>query len=1187
MILTKIREDLESHRYVELKAWISNIFTKINTESLLQIKDFLKAIKKGDINQTYEEIKKLYYTNLENSDYAIILKIIEKERNNIARQWVLEEKLSISKEYVNILLDRDIIAFQKRDNFEDDREIDKQKEKKLETKEQKIDLWEKLETIQKNPELLLHNGVIYQSIALSSVDNISGVLKESQIQEQMDKFQKYEKIARFIENLEYPLQSLFSFHQIGVIIYDKRIYLIKWVQFIDRNQILGGSKKKKETKVQILEDLGVKIGVELKENLELGDIVIFKNSEEEKPKKDTLEPLLSLETSLFNISKQPRTLKKLDFSRQEDCQIFVNQVLGRIESGILLLNQKTRQNLKNSRDIDIFIKISLEKLVSIKSINQRINILRDLASINKNPDNTPIITLELEKNYLAFIKELFVANTKFNLPHVLKEIRRLGLFDNNIDLFINTMVYLFDLYSAPSQTILTTVEYLLQNWKLSENHLKLLEKPQIIAITNIVADYLKNDKFSEILTYLSTYLETHPQFRSQNLIFLLLQILQDLFNPRHVSEIQTVSNILYLKFFENVIHVLNDYLQQTKNPNQETIKLVKSNIINLSNNLDFISFINEKISQFLQLIKLLNKKYISYLNIYQILQQLCQNIPLICFHKKKAALATNFFKYLTDFNKDTGLVLDFLTSYIKFLIQSTSKLNDDEIFSKEAINLLLQIKTWEKFDSIHPISIKPLQKNISILFNEWYQNQKLPKIPLPLHRKLIKTWIGFIEMENNFDDFMNLLYIKAFIWVCEEGNIKTVQKRYYSLPTKIYLSSHEIFFFELSKFLDKTCRDFNDFHIYNYIFNLIQRNFVKLQLSGQKFNIILKKYISTLKSLLHHIITNGYSASFREILVDALENLIYFPTSFFEKLYSSFTIVYEMNIKEGNRFKSRIEMIQTISITLEKFLVRYDSILSKKHVCIQYIPRLLPKEFVMKFLKKLKSGSIDIFHRMHMWLIEICSTEYIQSIDKFEPIMIIFQNVLEQFKYDQSQIIQDFEDLIKEIFSNQKMLIDNKKKFFKMMLKITKKSDFPDLHKDLRNRFHFIQELSEIESLYYTISQHDNQKIELVRKRLKKIKGKYEFLFTPWFIYANTFALQEKHQEAIDAFLEALKYESNFSNFARLYHNLIVSYIGMNDLENVIKIIKKMEIGIKTDPLLVNLIRKVEELSNQRLLGQI
>lgn len=1183
--MTKIREDLESHRYVELRAWIESIFANINAESILQIKDFLQAIKKGDITQTYEEIKKLYYTNLENSDFAAILKIIEKERENIARQWILAENLNHSKEYVNILLDHDIIAFQKKSNFENNEKIG-QKKKSLESQDQKNKIWEKLETIQKNPELLLHDGNIYQAIALSSIDNISGVLKESQIQEQMDKYQKYEKIARFIENLEYPLQSLFSFHQIGVIIYDKRIYLIKWVQFIDKNQILGSSKKKKETKVQILEDLGVKIGVELKENLELGDVVIFKNSDDDQENSEKLEPLLSLQTSLFDISKQPQQLNKLDLSQQEDCQIFVNQVLGRIESGILLLNQKTRQNLKNSRDLDIFIKISLEKLVSIKSINQRINILRDLASINKNPDNTPIITLELEKNYLAFIKELFISNTLFNLSNTLKEIRRLELFDKNIDLFIHTIVYLFDMYSAPSHIILNTVEYLLQNWKLSEKHLKLLEKPQIIAITNIVAEYLKKDKFSEVLTYLSTYLETHPQFRSQNLIFLLLQILQDLFNPRHVSEIQTVSNTIYLKFFEKVIQVLNDYIIQTQEPNQDTIKLVKSNVINLSNNLDLIGFINDKISQFLHLIRSLNKKYISQLNYYQITQQLCQNIPLICFHKEKAALATNFFKYLTDLNIDTGLVLDFLTNFVKFLIQSTSKLNENESFSKEMINIIIQIKSWKKFDTIHSISIKPLQKYLTNLFNEWYQNQKLPKIPLSFHRKLIKTWISFVQMENNLEDFMNLLYIKAFIWVCEEGNIKAVQKRYYSLPPKIYLNSHEIFFFELSKFLDKTCRDFNDFHIYNYVFNLIQRNFVKLQLSGQKFNIILKKYISTLKSLLHYTITNGYSASFREILVDVLENLIYFPTSFFEKLYPSFTIVYEMNIKEGKRFKSRIEMIQTISITLEKFLSRYDSILSKKHVCIQYVPQILPKEYIKKFLKKLKSGSLDIFHRMHMWLIEICSTEYIQSIDKFEPIKIIFQNVLEQFKYDQSQIIQDLEDLIKEIFSNQKMLIDNKKKFFKMMLEITKKSDFPDLHKDLRNRFHFIQELSEIESLYYTISQHDDQKIDLVRKRLKKIRGKYEFLFTPWFIYANTFALQERHQEAIEAFREALRFESNLSNFARLYHNLIVSYLSINDIENAIKIIKEMEIGIKTDPLLVKLIRNVEEISNQRLLGQ-
>ena len=58
----------------------------------------------------------------------------------------------------------------------------------------------------------------------------------------------------------------------------------------------------------------------------------------------------------------------------------------RIETGIMLLNKEKSAFLQKPQDMDVYIKITLQKVDAMDSINQRINILRDLLALNKNPD---------------------------------------------------------------------------------------------------------------------------------------------------------------------------------------------------------------------------------------------------------------------------------------------------------------------------------------------------------------------------------------------------------------------------------------------------------------------------------------------------------------------------------------------------------------------------------------------------------------------------------------------------------------------------------------------------------------------------------------------------------------------------------------------------------------------------------
>ena len=1178
-MLEQILEYLNTKKYVDMVLWVREITKR--DEILLEdpLRQFFLTLQNKNYPQTLELLRKIAYTNLEDKEIYAVLKCFEENEAEILRQWAFQENFDRNLEIVNLILDSDILIFQEAAKVQLDSKT---------TLKKQLHSWVDLKAIQIHPELLIHAGHLFQSVGLSSIETIQGVLQESQIQAEMQKFQKYEKIAKFIENLDYPLQTLFSLHQIGIIIYNDRIYLIKWVQFVNENQLLG-NQKQPTSPVTVLEDLGVKIGVELRENLELGDLVIFKNPEDHENLSEVLEPLLSLERAIFFPTGATlfRDYQILNFSNPDDCQVFVNDVLGRIESGILLLNQNKPTSVKNSRDMDIYIKVSMEKLAYLKSINQRINILRDLLSVNTNPDNIFQIIDKLEENYLLFIKEQFMLENSTNIPFLLKSIKRLNLYQTKPGILVKTLVYLFDSYNCPSKIILEAVEYLIHNWTLSDDLFHLLERPQVIAITNIVISMLSRGKFSEVIKYLTEYLASHPNFRSQSVINLLMQILLDLFNQRHQKDTQSISNKGYVRFFGNVINVLNDYMEQNSKPNPAIITQVKQNLMDLSKNLEFIAFINDQIIPYITVLNVLSQKYLNPRNFYQIVSNFCFAVPLICFHKKLPELAHKSFEYLSQYYKNTDLTLEYISEYVKMLGSISSRSSENSDFLAKAVGLLVKVRSWMDTEKPHPVSIKPLKKHLTQMFEDWYINRNLPQLPYSVHKEVILLWLPFIEMQHREIEFMHLLTVKDFIWACQTFEFEDVRKNYHLLPVNIYLESSEILFLEISNFMDIQTHDFNQFRVYNFLFNIIQTDYAKLQLTPVRFKVILQKYIANLTQLLERSISGGYSTSFNEIFTNVFDNLIYLPKSFFNKLYKRFIVIYESNIDEGKRFNSRVEMMQTTSLTLENLLRQFSKIEQQKSTILAFVPNSLPRVFIETFVQKLKQGALEIFTRMQTWLTDICATEYIQNLEKLEPVKILFENILAQFIIDQEAILADLDALCMEIFSNQKMLIDNKKKFFKMMMEIISKSKLPQFYKKLKENFQYSGDLSDIESLYYTISLHDQAKIDSVQKQLKKIFKKYSNLFTPWFIYGNTFALQENYPEAIQAYQTALKYQSNQSNYTRLYHNLIVAYLSQDDTSHAIEVIEKLHIGIKTDPLLVNLIRRVEELSGKTLLPPI
>ena len=288
---------LTSKRFVELLDWVESILENYGHILSDKQKIILELIQNKKIQDLIEFLKKESFTAINNELYNLILEELEKNKEEISTKWKFIQNFDLRDPFVNIILDNDIIIFQ--GNIKDEGE--------------KIKNIEDLEDFIEDPSKILAEGKIYNSKGLSSVDKIQGIMTESNFQHEFSTYQKYEKIVQFIEGLNLSLQKLFSMNQIGVIIFKNEIYLIRWVQFIDESQLISGTESQKSN-VEIMNDFGVKIGIQLKENLELGNLVIFKNRDDRNEQDSILRTLFSLDQDFFQSSRRKRKKKKYNLS---------------------------------------------------------------------------------------------------------------------------------------------------------------------------------------------------------------------------------------------------------------------------------------------------------------------------------------------------------------------------------------------------------------------------------------------------------------------------------------------------------------------------------------------------------------------------------------------------------------------------------------------------------------------------------------------------------------------------------------------------------------------------------------------------------------------------------------------------------------------------------------------------------
>ena len=1165
---------LTSKRFVELIDWADQILGNYRNVLSENQKFILESIQNRKIQDLIEFLKKETFTAINNELYNLILEELEKNKEEISTEWNFIRNFNLKEPFLNIILDNDILIFQG---------VNEEK------CEGYIENLEELEKFSKDPNNILAGGKVYCSKGLSSIDKIQGIMKETNFQHEFSTYQKYEKIVQFIEGLTLSLQKLFSINQIGVIIFKNEIYLIRWVQYMDESRLISGNESQKSN-VEIMEDFGVKIGIQLKENLELGNLVIFKNRDDKNEQDSILRTLFSLDQDFFRSSRRKRKKKKYDLKNNEDCEEFVNEVLSRIESGILMLNNKNITKIRNSKDLKIYVKISLQRVEGIDNINQRINILRDLLNLDTDPDLKVQINEKLEDNYCNFLKEQFKMGNVGNIPSILKTISKLGLFLKRKNLLIHTIVYLFDSYYSDSETIISSVDLIIKFWKPSNELITVLEKPQVVAITNKIIEQMKLQKFSEIWSYITKYLKEHPYFRSYNIFTLMLEILIEIYHKREGSQSISFPNTKYLNFFREFIIILKSYEDKfEKSEMNELVAKFREKIQVLSNNLDFVAYLNMKTLDFLIFLSGIDRKILSEQILYKILYKFAENGPLVMFYKRLPNVGDQIFIFLTKNYKNTEMALEFCANYVDLFTQNVDIFQENPIFFKKATKTLNRIKPWLEKTTIQPILLLSIRKKIRFLLNQWYISGNLPENEFENHKHIIDTWIDFGEYRENLQNMLNILHIKDFIWSCDHFNLEEMKKKYLNLPNSVFEMNVQTLLLEMKEILNTVFEDYIQYQIFQQIFSFIQHDIKKLNISKRDMKEILKIYNKTLRIALINIVQKGYSHKFKNIFSNLGDDIVLVNKRIFEEIYQHYIAIYEMNIQEGERFNLRIEMMKISSIYFEKTIPNYDKIIEEKTKILEMSDIFLSKTFMIKYLADLKQGTYFVFQETQKWLIQMSPTNYLTYKSTFKPLKLLFENILEQNSEDKQnleKILAELKSLSKNLFENQRMLGENKKKYFLMMKNICSADKYPDLLKITTNFLEFIEELSDIESLYYTISGDQTKKIDTIMNRTLKITKQYPHFFSPWFILANSYAIKEDYPKAIEAYEKALKYDSNQANYARMYNNLLVVYLSQKMYKETIELINNLDIGIKTFPHISDIIRRVEELTGEHLLGE-
>ena len=261
---------------------------------------------------------------------------------------------------------------------------------------------------------------------------------------------------------------------------------------------------------------------------------------------------------------------------------------------------------------------------------------------------------------------------------------------------------------------------------------------------------------------------------------------------------------------------------------------------------------------------------------------------------------------------------------------------------------------------------------------------------------------------------------------------------------------------------------------------------------------------------------DGDSNKFETYLSELDSDLNLFLPELYTSIYNALTGIFQNKASEGRCFIGRLEIINLFRDRLTAFSSDYLVLLEKSH------DNSIVEEFIIKSadLDKIvllfNDAPIEMFKSSQDWLIQICEDSYATMDFVFNPIKNLFINILNQEQDQREVILAQISELINSFYNNEKMLTDNKKAFYRIIVEVLPENQNQAFYPRLRNEKELFDELNDLESNYYYIKDtaRDAEKIISVMNRSWALIQKNPNIFNPWFFYANCLTLQGQFTDA-------------------------------------------------------------------------
>lgn len=963
-----------------------------------------------------------------------------------------------------------------------------------------------------DPMNVFIGGNSYRSVGVSSIDNIKSIV--DQFEDDFEAVAKYSKIATFIGQLTDEIQLKMSEKQIGIIIHDDRLFLLKWVQYIDDTS----------ASADIIEDMGLNIAVEIKEDLSLGELIVFKEN-------DTSNPLFTLDSRMFD---NPCT-----YNLETNSEEFLQDVLSRIETGISLIGEDSIETIE---DLDLFINISLQKIDQLEDFRQKIIKLRDLNNLNQNPDNRPIIEEKMEESYIGLLQR---TSDITEINTTIQEITRANITPSNI---LDAIVDVFDTYEFMPSDIISTLEYITSEWRLEDGDYDKLESPQMNAISSIVLSYLGNSDIEGALSYIDQSIQIFPRLNNNSLATLITEVIVRIFST-NVASIRD-------RFTPHHFFTLLERIQNSDEIEEE----VGNTFLMLSNDVKFLSFLNIHVGMFLNRIK--HWEAMKQSKKFRIVSSIAKTAPIAGFHDSLPSLNTEVFHFVKEHQT---IALQFVARFFEVFSNSHDQLFNDYNLLSESNDLAKEIKEWIEDQHIKDLFLSETKRNIRNLVESWYLYGELPESGFDIHKEFVNTWASFIGYSRQIDQMQSVLYLKDFISSCRNFEMRELQKKYAELPNSVFNLNLSIMINDMLSLMEDRAEDPVQFFVVHQLFVYFQKDYYNFEFTPITFEEVVNRFANYVEKTIDYAVNEGEYTLFEEVFKNINGDLIYIPFTVLSTLRDRVISAYEIELEELDRFVQRIEQMKYYFVAINHVVQKYDDYMDERFEFMHensFTSLAHFEEIANSQIETAKNMLKSILH----YITQLSSKIFFKK-RALKNIQTLFNELIE-IVGDEEFFVNQFNQFLDDFFYNEEICeVDVKIAIFRQMKDVFDAKNLQSLYNKISRYISYEEKRRMVNRRYEILSTRSKSKtlIREIARDLRDLTEIYSNFPMLWHELATCYLLLGKYEEGIVTCEKAIEYKESLSSIqkVRLYGNYILAFIKSGELDRAREAYDNLPIEIK------------------------